>query len=170
MAWGCQLQLWPGGDLPSVTHYSCSVYIHNIWWYYISMVHLVQRKAIISESRARIEADLHPGSGRRRLIINELESLHYINGRLIITRRRLVHVCALWDNTALYNCTYKHQEDNTCSFAHYLPLSPYFPPYTHAQLVTFEPYKPTDRLVLLTQFPSHHLSWMTTLLVTLLRD
>ena len=51
--------------------------------------HLLQREAIASEnieSRESIEADLQEGSGRRRLIINELENLHYTDGRLIITR------------------------------------------------------------------------------------
>ena len=79
------------GDLPSVTHYSCSVYIHNVLPsgdIHNSMVHLLQREAIISdniESRAIIEADLRSGSGRQRLIINELEDLRYTDNTLIIT-------------------------------------------------------------------------------------
>ena len=85
------------GDLPSVTHYSCSVYTHNVLPsgdIHISMVHLFQREAIASEnieSSAIIEADLQEGSGRRRLIINELDNLRYTDNRLIITRLVPVH-------------------------------------------------------------------------------
>jgi hypothetical protein len=41
-----------------------------------------------NESRAIIGADLQQGSGRRRLVINELESLRYTDGTLIIMRRK----------------------------------------------------------------------------------
>ena len=59
------------------------------------MFDFFQREALASEnieSRVIIEADLQEGSGRRHLIINELENLRYTDNRLIITRRLVVPV------------------------------------------------------------------------------